>query len=473
MNARDSEQEIARPIEEDPIETLERRILSTPVSQSVAPDVLRRFHLWCKYTLNSEDVHIERNQVLVEAEAGPLHSCLALAELLMALGEFDLAISLGEKLFAKHPMDHRVQDAVFRAKCYRKHGCVSETPGQELRGSYCPMPWRAIHVLPGGQIFHCCSVWLRTSTGNLFTQSIKDVWSSPEADALRQSSIDGDYRYCGKLSCPHIQRRLFDDCREATETFWLKERPTSLLPPTQFNLSYDRTCNLSCPSCRTDKVAAKGAELATIEQATDHLFDSLKHAERLEVTGSGDPFASKSFRRLLMALDSVSFPKLKITIMTNGLLMKRSEWGKFEHLHGMIDAVNISVDAATPETYRELRRGGEFDDLIPNLEFVGELRQAEAIAHYRLCFVVQEQNFREMVQFAELAERVGADQVHFQMLHDWGTYGVTDLTERRVHLAHHPHHEEFLGVLRLLPQNQKLKVISDFSYLIERRLEAA
>jgi MoaA/NifB/PqqE/SkfB family radical SAM enzyme len=235
--------------------------------------------------------------------------------------------------------------------------------------------------------------------------------------------------------------------------------------PTRFNLSYDRTCNLSCPSCRREPIAAKGAELERIEAVTDGLLPLLRGGERLEVTGSGDPFASKSFRRLLASINRDEFPRLKITIMTNGQLMRRSEWGKFAHLHGMIDAVNVSVDATRPETYAIVRRGGDLAELLPNLDFVGELRREGAIRHYRVCFVVQDHNFEEMPEFVELGQEVGADTLHFQMMHDWGTYERVELNRRRVHLGEHPKHSAFLEVLRSLPEPKAPKIISDFAYL--------
>jgi hypothetical protein len=134
----------------------------------------------------------------------------------------------------------------------------------------------------------------------------------------------------------------------------------------------------------------------------------------------------------------------------------------------MIDCVSVSVDAAKPETYRIVRRGGELADLLPNLEFIGELRRDKAIDYFRLSFVTQDLNFREMTAFIELARRVGADSVRFQMMHDWETYQDSDLKQRRIHLSDHPQHEEFVAVLKSLPNPQTPKVFSDFGYITER-----
>lgn len=450
-------------VTDDPLADLEQAVERTPTGQSIAPHDLARFHAATRGLF--DDVEVEPQSILSETPWRPLAASLVLQELLLAMQRFELAVQLGELLYASHPMDHRVQDSLFRARWYSKAGRVAEHPGQELQGNFCPMLWNTVHVLPGGNVHSCCSVWMRTPIGNVFGQSVDEVWHGPQAQAVRQSGVDGDYRFCGKISCPHIQRAAFDD-NALSKSFWLKHAPALPEGPARFNLSYDLSCNLSCPSCRKEMVVAKGAELDRIEGATDRIIDALRGAERVEVTGSGDPFASKSFRRLLQRINRDEFPRLRITIMSNGQLMRRSEWPKFEHLHGMIDAVNISVDAAQPETYRVLRRGGELDDLIPNLHFIGELRARGNITHFRLCFVVQQQNYREMTEFYELARQAGADEVHYQMLHDWGTMPAAQLNRQRVHLAEHPEFPAFVECLKALPHEGKPRVLSDFSYLI-------
>lgn len=447
----------------DPLGLLENDIACTPTAQAVDPEFLERFHRSIEGMLS--DVQFDGNTILNEASWRPLVSSLTILEVLLAMRQFETAVQLGEELFANYPMDHRVQDSLFRSKYYRLKGRVSMQPGRELAGNFCPMLWNSMHVLPQGGVYSCCSVWLRTPVGNAFSDSVEDIWHGEMATTVRQSAIDGDYRYCGKISCPHIQRAAFDDGKLASD-FWLKEEPALPAGPTRFNLSYDMSCNLSCPSCRPEPIVAKGKTLEVIEHATDRIMDSLRDAERMEVTGSGDPFASKSFRRLLQKINPVDFPKLRITIMSNGLLMRRKEWSKFSHLHGMIDAVNISVDAVKPETYRVLRRGGELSDLIPNLHFIGELRKNLDIARYRLCFVVQQLNYKEMGAFHELAREVGADEVHFQMLHDWGTMPPQQLQNQRIHLASHPDFPDFVEQLKALPQDGVPRVQSDFSYLI-------
>jgi len=452
-------------IDDDPIAGLERALGATPSTQSVAPEALGRFHRSCRHHGLAQALTIDESQLRQDASGQPAVPSLLVVELMLATGRLALGVELAETLYVRWPMDLRVQDVLTRARLYLKQGRVAERPGLELQGSYCPVLWNSVHVQPGGNVHMCCSVWLRTPVGNVFETPLQDIWRSPEARAMRDLAAEGDYRFCGKIACPAIQRRLFDPATSHSGE-WKDEVPAELPAPKRFNLSYDLTCNLSCPSCRSGPIAAKGEELDRIETVTTHVLELLKQGERVEVTGSGDPFSSKSFRRLLTSLNPVDFPKLRITIMTNAQLLRRREWTRFQHLHGMIDAINVSVDAATAESYRQIRRGGELEDLLPNLAFIGELRAQGAIRHYRLCFVVQQQNYREMPAFVAMAEQYNADNVHFQMLHDWGSIPAAQLRQMRVHVQDHPEHAQFLGVLRSLPAPARPRIISDFSALV-------
>jgi len=459
----------------DPVEALAAALAATPATRSVDPDELARFHADCALDPAVAEIDVDAEALLAGLDRTPLVEVLTLGELLLAMRRFDVAVQVAEHAYTMRPMDHRVQDTLFRARLYRREGRVSAAPGRELQGLHCPLLWNTAHVLSSGNVHLCCSVWLRTPVGNVFEEPVDAIWTSPAAEAMRDSARDGSYRYCGKMACPQIRWRAFDDesARTVVEDgtpdgpFWQPEAPALAESPTRLNLSYDKTCNLACPSCRSERFTAKGEELARIERVTDRIIPALARAERLEVTGSGDPFASKSFRRLLQAIDRERCPDLRITLMTNGLLLDRREWTRFAHLHGMIDAVNVSVDAAHPDTYRVVRRGGELDDLVPNLHFIGELLAEGAIATFRLCFVVQQRNFREMPDFVRLGAAVGARQVRFQMLHDWGAMPGDTLHAQRIHATGHPEHGAFLEVLRALPADGMPEILSDFDYLLE------
>jgi MoaA/NifB/PqqE/SkfB family radical SAM enzyme len=223
----------------------------------------------------------------------------------------------------------------------------------------------------------------------------------------------------------------------------LKKKPKIL------NLAYDRSCNLSCPSCRTAQIMIKGEEYDEKRQLQDRLLAvGLDDAQELIVTGSGDPFASKLYRDLLATLDSDKYPQLRVHLMTNGQLFTPLAWEKWQKIQKSIKMVQISIDAASEETYRIVRRGGNFQRLLVNLEFVSSLRRKGALDWVSIEFVVQQANYKEMKGFVELGKHFGFDRAGFAGIRNWGTFGSKEFSLQTVHAPTHPEHYQFLEVLK-------------------------
>jgi MoaA/NifB/PqqE/SkfB family radical SAM enzyme len=112
-----------------------------------------------------------------------------------------------------------------------------------------------------------------------------------------------------------------------------------------------------------------------------------------------------------------------------------------------VRSADISIDAATPATYAENRRGGEFDILLERLEFIARLRREGPLEWFGINMTVQANNFREMTAFAALGRRFGADVVSFAQITNWGTFSAEEFAARAVHKPEHPEHAEFRRVL--------------------------
>lgn len=139
------------------------------------------------------------------------------------------------------------------------------------------------------------------------------------------------------------------------------------------------------------------------------------------MTASGDPFGSAHFQYVLRHLDRAGNPRLRVDLQTNGLLLTPRLWGAL-NLEGRVDQLLVSADAARPETYAVLRRGGDFAVLGRNLAFFAALRREGRIGRLRLDFVVQAANFEEMPAFVAWARALGCDGVKFQRIRNWGAY---------------------------------------------------
>ena len=333
------------------------------------------------------------------------------------------------------------------------------TGGQEL---FCERPFRWLEVSGvrlRGEAHLCCPSWLDMPVGDLTRQSVEDVWNSEAAQKIRRSILDGSFRYCDASRCPFLASRVAPvRRRDAVSDPDLKlavEQNLTRLPwgPREINCAFDRSCNLSCPSCRNDLIVEKNATDDILAVQRRLRGEALKDAHVLYITGSGDPFGSPFFRGWLQSMTEDDVRGLKrIHLHTNALLWNQRAWSRLpEHVRARVKTAEISVDAATEATYAVNRRGGSFDVLLKNLEFVSELRRRAELEWVGISFVVQENNFREMPAFVGLAKRLHFDLVLFNRLLNWGTFSTGEYQRRAVHLPTHERHRELLDLLRDQP----------------------
>jgi MoaA/NifB/PqqE/SkfB family radical SAM enzyme len=328
---------------------------------------------------------------------------------------------------------------------------------KDLTGYYCSKPFDNIEVHLKGEVFFCCPSWLKTSIGDLETQQIKEVWNSPKAQMIRESILDGSYRHCDKTMCPYIQSSKLEVFEDLSFDLQKKISEKKLILedlPEKVMLVYDLSCNLSCPSCRTQKIIAPpGSEsFKKVEFLTDKINDEFiktlgEGHLLLNITGSGDPFASGVFRKFLENLEGEKYPNLKIDLQTNGLLFNPKMWEKLSKIHKNINQICVSIDAVDEETYTVVRRDGSWPILVENMKFLAKLRKLKKFNLLQARFVVQKSNYKEMDKFAKYFLKLGCDVIEFSILSDWNTWKKDVFDEQCVW---HENHREYLSFLMLL-----------------------
>lgn len=313
----------------------------------------------------------------------------------------------------------------------------------------CQQPFLWFEIRENGDVHPCCPNWLHKPLGNILEDSLEEIWNSKIAQELRQSMIDGTFKFCDKNICPRLAAKAIPvvkikDIVHPLVAKAIKEKLT-ILPwgPKELNLCYDRSCNLACPSCRPEFIVATGLKKRRVDRIQETLLaEMMRDMEQLTVTGSGDPFGSPSFRTLLQNLNPDNHPYLRsIPLHTNGNLWTSSMWATMKRIHPYVKRAEISVDAATEQTYKINRRGGNWEQLLDNFAYLSTL-DIEII----ISFVVQENNFEEMPKFVELGNKFGF-KVYFSSLLNWGTFSKSEYASRAVHRPSHPRHEEFIKLI--------------------------
>lgn len=322
-----------------------------------------------------------------------------------------------------------------------------------LKERFCRRPFEHFVSNVDGAVYLCCPSWLPMQIGSTDRGNWPEIWNSEPAVEIRRSVVDGDFKYCSRLNCPEIQAGSLPakvEVKDPAHRRSIDERQFVLDEgPRHFVLGHDLTCNLSCPSCRTQRIVAGKSERVRLDRVRDSIIvPLLPHLRILEMSGSGEFIVSRHCREVLAMLSRDKYPRLRLILLTNGLPFTPQQWRRFSNIHGMVEEIHVSVDAAAAATYRVLRRGGDFQTLLANLDFISTLRRNREIRRLRLNLVVQRANYLEMKALIELGKSLGADRVTLSRITDWATYPLQEFRDADIASPSHPEHEAFLNVLR-------------------------
>ena len=333
---------------------------------------------------------------------------------------------------------------------------------------FCSKPFEWLEIGPKGNAFVCCPGWLPKTIGNINEQSIDDIWNSESAREVRSSILDGSFKYCND-NCPYLKTSTetvceIDDVRNKSHLEIINNNKTEIEKPKWLNLAYDLSCNLKCPSCRCELIQiTSGKEYSKLKSLQEKiLYPLINHIEWLYITGSGDPFGSKLFRELLLSLETKNHPNLKIYIHTNGVLLTETMWEKLHNIQKSIKQIQVSIDAATESTYNINRVGGNWNKLMENLRFISSLKKNNRIDKFEISFVVQRNNWREILKFIEIGFNLSVDQIKFYPIDDWGRGFLGETFEERNIISNkHPEFPEFKKYLldnKKQLQNKKINL---------------
>jgi len=318
----------------------------------------------------------------------------------------------------------------------------------------CSAPFNYTEVFDDRQ-FLCCPSWLPVDVWD--GKSINSSFQSDKAKEVRESIIDGSYKYCDEKQCPYLSGlknnklspKFVKKDKKTIEYFRNKNEIQTV------NFCFDRSCNFQCPSCRSELINYYGKDREQVENKLDEITNEISSTVKiLYLTGTADPFYSKSFREFLENLDSTKFKKLKsIHLHTNASLWNEKMWNRLIKIHPYVKTCEISIDAGTKETYEtKTRIGGKWDVLLDNLKFITKI---STINKFSFSFVVQDSNFREMKLFYDMITNYmkgskSKFNVFYNAITNWGTYSEEEYNEKNVTNPNHKYHNEFLEILETM-----------------------
>jgi len=297
-------------------------------------------------------------------------------------------------------------------------------------GKFCTRPFDTLLIDKEGSCYACeCTAWLPQSIGNLRVRSLSDILESSTAQQIRDSIVDGSYRYCNDGQCMYL--------KDLSRVPWSSEIPSNHLK--EIRLAIDDSCNLACPSCRARPIFIKGGKTLTMRlRLIDKVIEFINHSNNqlnIHIGSDGDPFASLVYRYFMRKVPDKS--TLSYTFQTNGLLVKQM-YGRVTHIFDKLKTLNLSIDGATEGTYELLRKGGRWNKVKENMQFIKEIKQKHGFL-FHMHMVVQKNNWREMPDMLGLARHYNADMVYFNPVQDWNTSPCFDSMKAPVELDEFKH----------------------------------
>lgn len=329
----------------------------------------------------------------------------------------------------------------------------------DLKQYFCTVPFDSLEI-HNNVCFICCPSWLPNKI-EISEYPLKDIYNSEPIIDIRNSILDGSFRYCDKELCPHLSKVLTHGVKSSGPVH-LKSNSNYKTPiiknntPDNLVMNFDRTCNYKCPSCRVDLIVENSEGIKRVEKTIEEIDTHYSaNVKTLYITGSGDPFVSVGFRNYLRNFNPKKYPKLQsIHLHTNASMWNKSMWDSMANIHKYVGTCEISIDAGTKDTYEnKTRLGGNWENLLGNLKFISTLP-----IMVKTSFVVQDSNYTEMEVFYDLMYSIFGKRVDvfFGKITNWGTFSEDEYKLKQVWDENHPEHQLFKKEFNKIWKNQNL-----------------
>ena len=177
--------------------------------------------------------------------------------------------------------------------------------------------------------------------------------------------------------------------------------------PKNISIEPINTCNLKCEFCSSPPKLLKRDLRALKLEEFKKIIDNVKDITHyIWLFLAGDPFLNPEFPQMV---NYATKNNLHTTTSTNAQLINKEK--AKEIVEAGLDCLIISFDGATKESYETMRRGGDFETLLNNINYILEekKRQKKVKPEILLQFLVSKINQHEKNEFVEIAKNLGVN----------------------------------------------------------------
>jgi radical SAM protein with 4Fe4S-binding SPASM domain len=227
--------------------------------------------------------------------------------------------------------------------------------------------------------------------------------------------------------------------------------------PIHIQVEHTTYCNLNCKSCERSKFISypKHLRLGDFQRIVEQI-----QPKKITLGGVGEPFMHPEI------LDMVRFAKSKgcsINTTTNGTLLTQERCDQI--VKSGLDLIKISIDGATRKTYQTVRGEDKFLQIVDGIRALTDVKKRlDSLKPFvRFNYVMFKDNYHELAEIVELANKLGVDAIYFQPLE------LVGIEERYASLVGDLTYEDFAReILRALDIGRTCQVKTNLAAIYKK-----
>lgn len=301
---------------------------------------------------------------------------------------------------------------------------------------FCTQPFNRIEIYENGDVYNCCPPFVNNYViGNIFKSSFDEIWNGEKVKKLREKILNGDFSLCS------------DICNRKNQEEYCEKQYSQTVNdyPEEISISSDNTCNVRCKICRDENFKTQYDKNKLDQEIENIWLPIFKSAKLLRFGCSGEPFASYK-EKLLIKKSAEKYPDLKFHFHTNAILSTENMLKEL-NVYDKIDTITVSLHSASRWTYNKIIRGGKYDRVMSNLKLYSKMKENGLINHFRMIFVVYDENYKEMPKFIKLTEKLGATAEFWALRENNNTQIGRDYNKHSIIANTNKHYNKLVKIL--------------------------
>ncbi len=288
---------------------------------------------------------------------------------------------------------------------------------QPLEKPICNGFWKTPTVNWNGDVTVCCKDSdMQLKLGNLLEKGFNELWwDNIYANVTRLNHIKGDLSTIPLCSTCKFKEDMEQMPSTDIEEYLRYILGGGNLPKYQdsfLTIELTNKCNMKCIMCPQAEGnlwrSSRGEDefgfmkLKDFKIIIDKLLAEKQSFRDIVLFWFGEPLLNPDFKEMVTYLESKRDKKLfdRILIHTNGSLLTKELSDFLIKLKGDF-FFHFSIDAATKETYEKIRVGGDWNEVLANIQYFLQKKKGKKNISAVLQFIVMEENKNELGKFKE------------------------------------------------------------------------